>query len=94
MKLKISISAALLLATPITCAACPPLDPHALWLPKGKAFAKEAFIAKAQRLNNAGQCVIEGSYGTGHQKYYLTVSPTASPANAKILRFTYEELTQ
>lgn len=94
MKTSITTLFTLLLAASISSAACPPLDPYTLWLPKDKAFAKEAFIAKAQRLNDAGQCVMEGSYGTGYQKYYLTVSPTASLNNAKILRFTYEELAK
>ena len=72
--------------------ACPPVDPYSLWLPKNKEFAKERFEAKAKRLNDSGQCVIEGAFGESYKKYYITVSKTGDVRNAKILRFTYEEL--
>jgi hypothetical protein len=76
-------------------AKCPALDPASLWLPKDKAFAAERFVAKAKRLHASGQCVIEGSFGTSYQKFYITVSPTGEVStDAKILRFTYEELAK
>jgi len=72
--------------------ACPPVDPYSLWLPKDKEFAKERFDAKAKMLNDSGQCVIEGAFGRSYKKYYIAVSKTGDVRDAKILRFTYEEL--
>ena len=40
-------------------AACPPIEDGALWLPADKKWAEADFKAKAERLNKAGQCVIE-----------------------------------
>ena len=75
-------------------AACPPIDPATLWLPKDKDFAKQQFLAKAKRLNDSGQCVIEGSFGKAHDKFYITVSKSGSVRDAQILRFTFEELSK
>lgn len=72
--------------------SCPPLDDTTLWLPADKEFAKQKFIAKAQRLNASGQCVLEGSFGQGYQKFYITVSSTQNVRDAQILRFSLEEL--
>lgn len=77
----------------VTYAGCPPFDPSALWLPKDKAYAKVVFQRKAKKLNDSGQCVVEGGYGRSYDKFYITVSPNGSPSkDAKILRFTLDEL--
>ena len=79
----------------VTYAGCPPFDPAALWLPKEKAYAKAVFQRKAKNLNDFGQCVVEGGYGRSYDKFYITVSPTGAPSkDAKILRFTYDELNK
>jgi len=72
--------------------ACPPIDSSALWLPKDKKFAEKEFRKKAKKLNDSGLCVLEGSFGKSYQKYYITVSRSGSLIDAKILRFSYEDL--
>ena len=83
-----------LLMSAIAYAACPPIEKSSLWLPADKKFAEADFIAKAERLNKSGQCVIEGSWGSSYKKFYITVSKTGNIRDAKILRFTIEELKE
>ena len=73
-------------------AACPPIEDGALWLPESKRFAEADFKEKAKRLNDSGQCVIEGSWGSSTKKFYITVAKSGRIQDAKILRFTAEEL--
>lgn len=75
-------------------AACPPIEDGALWLPESKEFAMADFKAKAERLNKSGQCVIEGSWGSSTKKFYITVSITGQIRDAKILRFSAEQLKE
>jgi hypothetical protein len=75
-------------------AACPPIEDGALWLPNDKKFAEADFQDKANRLNESGQCVIEGSWGSSTKKFYITVSTTGNIRDAKILRFTPKELKE
>ena len=75
-------------------AACPSIEEGALWLPADKKWAEADFKAKAERLNDSGQCVIEGSWGSSTKKFYITVSKTGRIQDAKILRFTAEELKE
>ena len=81
-----------LLFTGVSYAACPPIEEGSLWLPESKKFAESDFKAKAERLNTSGQCVIEGGWGSSTKKFYITVSKTGNLRDAKILRFTAEEL--
>jgi len=74
--------------------ACPGFDPYSLWLAKDKEQAKEKFLSKAKTLHDSGQCVIEGGYGRSYEKFYITVSKTGKIRDAKILRFTYDELSE
>ena len=93
MKFHTSIWSLCFVVSASAYAECPPLDPAVLWLPEDKAFAKERFVAMAKRLNDAGQCVVEGGFGSSYQKFYITVSPNGDPTTgAKILRYSYEEL--
>lgn len=71
---------------------CPAIQAGALWLPAEKMQAMAAFRAKAEQLNASGQCVLDGSFGTGLDRYYLTVSPTGKARDASHLRFTEAEL--
>lgn len=73
-------------------AGCPPLDPSTLWLPKDKEFAKAEFQAKAKKLNDSGNCVVEGGFGRNYKKFYITVTETGALRDAKILRFSFAEL--
>jgi hypothetical protein len=85
----------LLLACCEIAVACPPIDKGAFWLPKDKVQHLDKLISKAKRLNKAGQCALEGSFGKDTGKYYITVSDTGEvDASARILRFTLEELTK
>lgn len=72
---------------------CRPIDPASLGLPDDKAEARADFIAKAQRLNAAGTCVIEGSFGRDYGKFYFAVrdGPNGKPY---FLRFSRGELTR
>lgn len=71
---------------------CPPIDPAAFWLPGDKQFALPRFLETARQINATGQCAIEGSWGSGYQKYYITVSPSGQPRDAVIYRFNYDDL--
>lgn len=94
MKSQLLVALRILLLGSGAVVACPPVDQGALWLPKDKEFAKDRFLAKAERLNGSGQCVLEGSFGRSYEKFYITVSNTGSVKDAQILRFTYEELAK
>ena len=78
--------------SPSAYSACPPIEDGALWLPASKKSAEADFRAKAKRLNDSGQCVIEGSWGSSTKKFYITVSKSGQIKDAKILRFTADEL--
>lgn len=83
--------AALAAHLPIAAAPCPPMSPAALWLPTDKAEAMADFAAKAARLNAAGKCVLEGSFGRDSQKYYFAVRD-GNVGPPYHLRFTRDEL--
>lgn len=76
---------------PSQASACRPLDMVVVELPEDKAEARSDFIAMAQRLNASGKCVIEGSFGRSHGKYYFAVrdGPNGKPY---FLRYSREEL--
>lgn len=77
--------------------SCPPIEEGALWLPDDKAYAMDAFIAKANRLNASGVCVLDGSWGIDHQKFYYSVSKPEDLDKAwtwRHARYTYSELSQ
>lgn len=74
-----------------TASGCPPIRLSTLTLPPDKVEASEDFTAKAQRLNDAGKCVIEGSYGRSSQKFYVAVQGKNDPKPYH-LRYTREEL--
>ena len=94
MRIVIAFASYILLSTVSgpAMAACPPIEDGALWLPANKKWAEADFKAKAERLNKAGQCVIEGGWGSSTKKFYITVSESGRIQDAKILRFTAEEL--
>lgn len=71
---------------------CPPIVPGALWLPPEKMHVWRAFESTAVQINEAGPCVMEGSFGTGYNKYYYAVSPTGKFTDAYFLRYTENEL--
>ena len=71
---------------------CPDIDPAAFWTKPGKTEDISYLLAKARRLNAAGECALEGGWGPAYQRYFIAVSPTGRPENARNLRFTREEL--
>lgn len=76
-------------------ASCPPTDPVLLNLPANHQRVASAFKAKAQRLNAAGICVIEGSWGANYQRYYYAVFDAGKdPKRAYFLRYTADELNR
>lgn len=75
-------------------AACPPIKPGSVWVSKDKKFAKKRLLAKAKRLNDSGKCVIEGGFGRNYNQFYFGVTETGDLKDAKILKFTYEELSK
>jgi hypothetical protein len=70
---------------------CPPIGPGALWLPSSHSEAMPDLRAFAERLNAAGDCVIEGAFGTEHGRFYLTVKRPGAPAPV-IQRYTRADL--
>ena len=75
--------------------ACPPIDRAALWLPADHREAMGDLLRMANKLNASGECVLEGSWGTTTQAYYLSVLRAGQPMkNARILRFTRQELAK
>jgi hypothetical protein len=75
-----------------THVTCPAIDYVGLWLPPDKEFAKQKFVKKAERLHASGDCVMDGSFGRGYEKFYFTVSRTGRVQDAQVLRFSLEEL--
>lgn len=71
--------------------ACPALDVVTLQLPSSHAEAQTDFIAKAEKLRSSGLCVVEGNFGTSHQKFYFAVFEV-SEKKPFFIRLTREEL--
>lgn len=71
---------------------CKPLDPLLLKLPDSHQEAQADFITKAERLRASGICVIEGSWGSNHQKFYYAIDKDGKPQNYYFIRLTREEL--
>lgn len=73
-----------------SASACPPLQPGALWLPDDRSAWRNLLEREAQRLNDSGQCVLEGSWGAQTKTFYIAVRP---PGQApRHVRFTEQEL--
>lgn len=69
---------------------CPPIQPGAVALPDDRSAWRNLLEREAQRLNDSGQCVLEGSWGTQSQTFYIAVQP---PGQApRHVRFTEQEL--
>ena len=73
---------------------CKQLDPLLLKLPESHTEAQADFTAKAQRLRASGICVIEGNWGSNHQKFYFAIDKDGKPQNYYFIRLTREELRQ
>jgi len=63
-------------------------------VPNDRLDALGHLIAKAERLNASGECALEGGWGNAYQRYYIAVSRSCNPDQAKNLRFTRSELDQ
>jgi hypothetical protein len=77
-----------------TTRRCKPIDRKSLvlWLSEEWREAESDFIAKAERLNASGLCVIDGGYGKSYQKFYYSIDKDGKPNNYYHLRFTRDEL--
>jgi hypothetical protein len=79
---------------PKTAFKCPPIDEESFWLPDTQSAHLPALLMKAESLNVAGQCAIEGSFGSSSKKFYIAVTKTGQLGDAKNLFFSLDELRQ
>lgn len=59
--------------------ACPPMDRATLWLPDDKAYATLQFLDRAQRFNDAGECIIDAGWSRERQQYWYQVKHPGEP---------------